>query len=91
MRSRPSSSDVLLRRAVQVAFLGLAVYLAVAAYYGFAVGQAIRKAEASNPMIRMAATMVGKAASEDFTIRRMGVPNWIVRAPTFWFTLRMNE
>ncbi|HVR46529.1 MAG TPA: hypothetical protein VMT95_07860 [Candidatus Binatia bacterium] len=80
-----------MQRALLVAFLGLAVYLAVAAYYGFVVGQTIRKAEASNPMLRIAATMVGKTATEDFTIRRMGVPNWIVHAPTFWLTLRMNE
>jgi hypothetical protein len=51
----------------------------------------MRKAEASNPMIRIAATMVGRTAAEAFTIHRMGVPNWIVHAPTFWLTLRMNE
>lgn len=91
MRSEPPSSDVLLQRALQLLFLGLAVYLAIAAYYGFIVGHAMRQAEASNPMIRIAATMVGRTASEGFAIHRMGVPNWIVRAPTFWLTLRMNE
>jgi hypothetical protein len=91
MRSDPPSSDVVLRRALQVLFLGLAVYLAIAAYYGSVVGQTMRKAEASNPMIRIAATMVGRTAAEAFTIHRMGVPNWIVHAPTFWLTLRMNE
>ena len=49
MRSDPPSSDVLLRRALQVLFLGLAVYLAIAAYYGSVVGQTMRKAEASKP------------------------------------------
>jgi hypothetical protein len=91
MRSHPPSNDVLLQRALQVLFLGLAVYLAIAAYYGFVVGQAIRNSEASNPMIRIAATMVGTTATEGFSIHRMGVPNWIVYAPTFWLTLRMNE
>ncbi len=91
MRADPPPSDVLLQRALQVAFLGLAVYLAIAAYFGFVVGQAIRKAEASNSTVRITATMVGRGATEAFTIRRMGVPNWIVRAPTFWLTLRMNE
>jgi hypothetical protein len=91
MRSDPPPSDVLLQRALQVLFLGLAVYLAIAAYYGFVVGQTMRKAEASNPMIRIAATMVGRTATEAFTIHRMGVPNWIVHAPTFWLTLRINE
>jgi hypothetical protein len=80
-----------MQRALQLAFLALGVYLAIAAYYGFVVGQAIRKAEASNPMVRIATTMVGETATEDVTIRRMGVPNWIVHAPTFWLTLRMNE
>lgn len=91
MRSDPPSSNVLLQRAFQLLFLGLAVYLAIAAYYGFVVGQAMRKAEASNPMIRIAATMVGRDAAEGFAIHRMGVPNWIVHAPTFWLTLWMNE
>lgn len=91
MRPDKPTSDVLLQRTVQAAFLALAVYLAIAAYYGVVVGRTIRKAEASNPMIRIAATMVGRTATEAFTIRRMGVPNWIVRAPTFWLTLRMNE
>jgi hypothetical protein len=91
MRADPPSSDVLLQRALLVLFLGLAVYLAIAAYYGFLAGQAMRKAEASNPMIRIAAKMVGRTDTEAFTIHRMGVPTWIVRAPTFWLTLRMNE
>ena len=91
MRSDTPSTDVPLLRALQVLFLGLTVYLAIAAYYGFVVGQAIRKAEASNPMIRIAATMVGRTATEAFGIHRMGVPNWVVHAPTFWLTLRMNE
>jgi hypothetical protein len=91
MRSDPPLSDVLLQRVLPVVLLLVAVYLAIAAYYGFEVGQAMRKAEASNPMIRIAATMVGRTAAEAFTVRRMGVPNWIVRAPTFWLTLRMNE
>lgn len=91
MRSDATSTKVLLQRTVQVVLLALAVYLAVAAYYGAVVGQTMRKAEASNEMIRIAGTMVGRAAAESFTIHRMGVPSWIVRAPTFWLTLRMNE
>jgi hypothetical protein len=78
-------------RALQVLLLALAAYLAIGAYYGFVVGQTLRKAEASNPLIRIAATMVGRTAAEGFTIHRMGMPNWIVHAPTFWLTLRMNE
>lgn len=91
MRSADALSDVLLVRALRVLLLALAAYLATAAYYGFVVGETLRKAEASNPMIRIAATMVGRTAAEEFTIHRIGVPNWIVRAPTFWLTLRMNE
>jgi hypothetical protein len=72
-------------------FLALVMYLAIAAYYGLAVGQAMRRAEASNPMIRIAARMVGRTAAEGFTIHRMAVPKWIVSAPMFWLTLRMNE
>jgi hypothetical protein len=43
----------------------------------------MRKAEPSNPMSRIAATMVGITATEAFTIHRIGVPNWIVHGPTF--------
>jgi hypothetical protein len=84
-------TDVLLQRLLQIILLTLVVYLGIGAYYGVVVGQTMRKAEASNPAIEIAATMIGREASEAYTIRRMGVPKWIVKAPTFWLALRMNE
>ena len=89
--SATTSKDAFLQRILQAILLGLAVYLGIGAYYGFLVGQTMRKVEAANPMIEAAATMLGRDASENFTIRRLGIPNWIVRAPTFWLVLRMNE
>jgi hypothetical protein len=74
-----------------VVLLLLAAYLAIGAYCGFAVGKTMRDAEASNPMIGIAVTMVGRDAAEGFAIHRIGVPGWIVAAPTFWLALRANE
>lgn len=91
MQRAANSTEVLLQRVVQLLLLAIAVYFAVAAYYGYAVGQSMHKIEVSNPMIGIAATMVGRNAAERFAIHRSGVPSWIVRAPTFWLALRMNE
>ena len=68
-----------------------ACYLLVGAYYGYQVGRAMHEAKASNPMLAMVAGAVGRNASEQFVIRRFNVPQYIVRAPTFWVALRMNE
>ena len=67
-------SEILLQKVLQLSLLAIAVYLAIAAYYGYAVGQAMHNVEASNPMIGIAATMVGRNAAERFAIHQSGVP-----------------
>jgi hypothetical protein len=66
-------------------------YLVAGAYYGYVVGRAMHEAKASNPMIAMAAGAIGRNASEQFAIVKLKVPEYIVKAPTFWMALRMNE
>ncbi len=68
-----------------------ACYLIAGAYYGYLVGRTMHEAKASNPMIAMVAGAVGRHASEQFAIVRLNVPDYIVKAPTFWVVLRMNE
>ena len=68
-----------------------AAYLVAGAYYGYLVGRTMHEAKASNPMIALAAGALGRNASEQFAIVKMKVPEYIVKAPTFWVALRMNE
>ncbi len=68
-----------------------ACYLVAGAYYGYVVGRAMHEAKASNPMIAAVAGAVGRNASEQFAIVKMKVPEYIVKTPTFWVALRMNE
>jgi hypothetical protein len=68
-----------------------ACYLLAGAYYGYLVGRTMREAKATNPMVAMVAGAIGRNASEQFAIVKLKVPAYIVRAPTFWVALRMNE
>jgi hypothetical protein len=68
-----------------------ACYLLVGAYYGFAVGRAMHEAKTANPVVAMVATAIGRDNAEQFAILKMKVPTYVVKAPTFWFALRMNE
>lgn len=68
-----------------------ACYLLAGAYYGYAVGRAMHEAKASNPMIAMVANAIGRNNSEQYAIMKLKVPQYIVRAPTFWAVVRMNE
>ena len=68
-----------------------ACYLIAGAYYGYVVGRTMHEAKAANPMIAMVAGAVGRNASEHFAIVKMKVPEYIIKAPTFWVALRMNE
>jgi hypothetical protein len=68
-----------------------ACYLLVAGYYGYLVGRTMHEVKAANPVVAMAATAVGRAASEQFAIVKLRVPPYIVKAPTFWMALRLNE
>ena len=72
--------------------MGLAAcYLLVGAYFGYAVGRAMHEAKAANPVVAMVATAIGRDNAEQFAILKMKVPTYVVKAPTFWFALRMNE
>jgi ribose/xylose/arabinose/galactoside ABC-type transport system permease subunit len=84
------ANDIFFRRALQIVLGMLFVYLAAAAYFGVVVGQTMHRARA-NPLIDTAAIMLGREASERYVIHRLGVPRWILRAPTFWLALRMSE
>lgn len=68
-----------------------ACYLIAGGYYGYLVGRTMHEAKASNPMIAMVAGAIGRNASEQFAIVKLKVPDYIVKAPTFWVALRMNE
>jgi hypothetical protein len=68
-----------------------ACYLLAGAYYGYAVGHAMHEAKAANPMVAMVANAIGRNNSEEYAITKLRVPQYIVRAPTFWAVLRMNE
>ena len=68
-----------------------ACYLLIAAYYGYLVGRTMHEVKASNPIVAMVAGAAGRAASEQFAIVKMRVPPYIVKAPTFWMALRLNE
>jgi hypothetical protein len=76
---------------VWIVAITAALYLIAGAYYGYLVGRTMHEAKASNPMIAMVAGAVGRNASEQFAILKMKVPEYIVKAPTFWVVLRMNE
>lgn len=66
-------------------------YLAVGAFYGYAVGRAMYVAKATNPTIALVATAIGRDNAEQFAIGKLRVPRFILKAPTFWILLRMNE
>ena len=68
-----------------------ACYLLAGAYYGYAVGRAMHEAKASNPIIAMVANAIGRNNAEQYAIMKLKVPGYIVRAPTFWAVVRMNE
>ena len=68
-----------------------ACYLLVGAYYGYLVGRTMREVKASNPIVAAVAGAAGRSASEEFAIVKLRVPSYIVKAPTFWMTLRLNE
>ncbi|MGA8532491.1 MAG: hypothetical protein WB615_00120 [Candidatus Tumulicola sp.] len=68
-----------------------ACYLIAGAYYGYVVGRTMHESKASNPMIAMVAGAIGRNASEQFAIVKLKVPDYIVKAPTFWVALRLNE
>lgn len=66
-------------------------YLLVGAYYGYAVGRAIREAKASNPLIAVVAHAIGRENAEEYAIAKSRIPSYVVKAPTFWIALRLNE
>jgi hypothetical protein len=68
-----------------------ACYLLAGGYYGYLVGRAMHEAKASNPMIAMVANAIGRQNAEQYAITKFKVPEYIVRAPTFWAVLRSNE
>lgn len=77
--------------AVWVVAAVAACYLLAGAYYGYLVGRTMHEVKAANPVVAMVADAAGRRASEQFAIAKMRVPAYIVKAPTFWMTLRLNE
>jgi len=69
----------------------LGLYIAMSAYYGFAVGRAIHVAETSSPMAAGVTTLFGRETIEQYAVLHIGVPPILVRGPVFWFTLRLAE
>lgn len=68
-----------------------ACYLLAGAYFGYAVGRAMHEAKAANPMIAMVAGAIGRDNAERYAIAKLHVPAYVLKAPTFWIALRMNE
>lgn len=92
MRKKASALvDGVAKGAAMLAIALAFCYLVAGAYYGYLVGHAISAAKASNPMIAIAADAVGHQSAERFAIAKMGVPAFIVRAPTFLLVLRLVE
>lgn len=85
------TAPTLFEAAVWIVAAIAACYLLVGAYYGYLVGRTMHEVKAANPIAAMVAGAVGRNASEQFAIVKLRVPAYIVKAPTFWMTLRLNE
>jgi len=76
---------------ILLAFVALFAYAGVTAYVGFRVGRGIAQAKASNPFMRMGASLLGRDSVEQIVIKRVGVSRAIVASPAFWIALRLTE
>ncbi|HEX3369321.1 MAG TPA: hypothetical protein VHS56_07100 [Candidatus Cybelea sp.] len=72
-----------------IAVVALA-YLVLTAVWGVALGHQIYVAK-ENPLVGIGSEMVGRDATEAFAIRRLHVPEFVTKSPTFWAALRIAE
>ncbi|MEO6835086.1 MAG: hypothetical protein ABI231_04170 [Candidatus Tumulicola sp.] len=89
--ARMAASGKAFETVVWIVVAVAACYLLAGAYFGYRVGRAMHEAKATNPVIAMVANAIGRNNSEQYAIAKLRIPEYIIRAPTFWVALRMNE